>query len=98
MHDGEADPWGVLLYLGQQNQQLLLNILLLHQPTQLLLRLLLNRLAKLPMKLPSLLLVLVMKVVVDKLGREGIEKLFQLLWRERNLLDLLPHPVPCVPS
>lgn len=28
------------------------------------------------MKLPSLLLVLVMKVVVDKLRREGIEKLF----------------------
>ena len=66
LHDGEANPWGVLLYLGQQNQQLLLNILLL------------NRLAKLPMKLPSLLLVLVlvMKVVVDKLRREGIEKLF----------------------
>ena len=84
LHDGEADPWGVLLYLGQQNQQLLRNILLL------------NRLAKLPMKLPSLLLV--MKVVVDKLRREGIEKLFKLLWRGSNLRDLLPHLVPCVPS
>lgn len=77
LHDGEADPWGVLLYLGQQNQQLLRNILLL------------NRLAKLPMKLPSLLLV--MKVVVDKLRREGIDKLFKLLPRSPTMEGLEEH-------
>jgi len=33
------------------------------------------------------------------LGREGIEKLFQLVCRGSNLLDrFAPHPVPCVPS